>query len=322
MALAARIGLVLHPRRDCSAAIGQVAAWTSTHGVELIAAADDVARLGVAGVTAVTPEELAASSQALIALGGDGTLLGAMRLVADRPVPVLGVNLGRLGFLAEVEGPELDAALEALAEGRATTEARSCLVVRHGDAEHLVFNDAVLARVPGAGLVEATLAVAGQPYGHYKCDALILATPMGSTAYNYAAGGPVVSPGAAGVLVTPSAPLNGIARSLLLGPMERLTLELTAGSPAVELDGVLTGRLEPGAVVEVSLRPDAGQLVRIQGSRAAARSRVKLSLLDLPVLPQELVELLPPKMRGRLAGADDLASAALDDQPRSSSSSP
>jgi NAD+ kinase len=305
------MGLVLHPRRDCSGAVGQVASWTATHGVSLLADADDVARLGLRGVTAVTRDELAASSDALIALGGDGTLLGAMRLVADRgdraePVPVLGVNLGRLGFLAEVEGRDLDSALEAVAEGRATTEARACLVVRSQDAEHLAFNDAVLARVPGAGLVEATMSVAGQPYGHYKCDALILATPMGSTAYNYAAGGPVVSPGAAGVLVTPSAPLNGIARSLLLGPSEALTLELTAGSPAVELDGVLSGRLEPGAVVQVSLRPDAGRLVRIEGSRAAARSRVKLSLLDLPVLPQELVELLPPQMRDRMTAPTDL----------------
>jgi NAD+ kinase len=303
------MGLVLHPRRDCSGAVGQVASWTATHGVALLAAEDDVARLGLRGITAVSREELAATSDSLIALGGDGTLLGAMRLVAARPVPVLGVNLGRLGFLAEVEGRDLDAALEALAEGRATTETRACLVVRHDGAEQLAFNDAVLARVPGAGLVEATMSVAGQPYGHYKCDALILATPMGSTAYNYAAGGPVVSPGAAGVLVTPSAPLNGIARSLLLGPSEGLTLELTAGSPAVELDGVLSGRLEPGAVVDVSLRPDAGRLVRIQGSRAAARSRVKLSLLDLPVLPQELVELLPPEMRDRMADGDDVASA-------------
>jgi NAD+ kinase len=294
------MGLVLHPRRDCSGAVGQVASWTAGHGVALLAAEEDVARLDLGGVTPVSREELAATSDALITLGGDGTLLGAMRLVADRPVPVLGVNLGRLGFLAEVEGRDLDSALEAVAEGRATTETRACLVVRQGDAEHLAFNDAVLARVPGSGLVEATMAVTGQPYGHYKCDALILATPMGSTAYNYAAGGPVVSPGAAGVLVTPSAPLNGIARSLLLGPAESLTLELTEGSPAVELDGVLSGRLEPGAVVEVSLRPDAGRLVRIQGSRAAARSRVKLSLLDLPVLPQELVELLPPDLRGRL----------------------
>src|SRR3954451_8014860 len=112
------MGLVLHPRRDCSGAVGQVASWTATHGVTLLARADDVARLGLRGVTSVSRDEPPATADALIALGGDGTLLGAMRLVAARPVPVLGVNLGRLGFLAEVEGRDLDAALEALAEGR------------------------------------------------------------------------------------------------------------------------------------------------------------------------------------------------------------
>jgi NAD+ kinase len=311
-----RMGLVLHPRQDCSPAVARVARWTSTHGVELVASSHDVARLSVGGVTAVPVEELGATTDGLIALGGDGTLLGAMRLVADRPVPVLGVNFGRLGFLTEVEGAELESALEAMTEGRATTESRSCLEVTRGEERYLVFNDAVLARVPGAGLVEATMSVAGQRYGHYTCDALILATPMGSTAYNYAAGGPVVSPSAAGILVTPSAPLNGIARSLLLGPAEQLQLELTSGSPAMELDGVLTGRLEPGEVVEAKLRPDAGRLVRIEGSRAAARSRVKLSLLDLPVLPQELVELLPPQLRERLGSGEGQASAARpDDEP-------
>jgi NAD+ kinase len=295
----ARIGLVLHPGRDCSPAVGQVLAWTSTHGVELVASTDDVTRLGAPGLVPVPVDELAGTCDGIIALGGDGTLLGAMRLVSGRPVPVLGVNFGNLGFLAEVEGAELDRALTAMADGGSTVEMRGCLVVRHSGGESLAFNDAVVARVPGEGLVDATLSVAGRRYGHYRCDALILATPMGSTAYSYAAGGPVVSPAAEGILVTPSAPLNGIARSLLLGPSEPLRLELTRGRPAFELDGVLTGRLEPGEVLEVALRPDAGRLVRIAGSQAAVRSRVKLSLLDLPLLPQELAELLPENLRPR-----------------------
>jgi NAD+ kinase len=298
----ARIGLVLHPRRDCSPAVGQVLTWTSTHGVELVAAADDVTRLGTTGLVPVPVDELASTCDGIIALGGDGTLLGAMRLVSGRPVPVLGVNFGHLGFLAEVEGAELERALTAMAEGGSTVEMRGCLVVRHGGRESLAFNDAVVARVPGEGLVDATLSVAGHRYGHYRCDALILATPMGSTAYNYAAGGPVVSPGAEGILVTPSASLNGIARSLLLGPNEPLRLELTRGRPAFELDGVLTGRLDPGEELEVEWRRDAGLLVRIAGSQAAARSRVKLSLLDLPLLPQELVELLPENLRPKADG--------------------
>jgi NAD+ kinase len=298
----ARIGLVLHPRRDCSPAVGQVLTWTSTHGVELVAAADDVTRLGTTGLVPVPVDELASTCDGIIALGGDGTLLGAMRLVSGRPVPVLGVNFGHLGFLAEVEGAELERALTAMAEGGSTVEMRGCLVVRHGGRESLAFNDAVVARVPGEGLVDATLSVAGHRYGHYRCDALILATPMGSTAYNYAAGGPVVSPGAEGILVTPSASLNGIARSLLLGPNEPLRLELTRGRPAFELDGVLTGRLDPGEELEVEWRRDAGLLVRIAGSQAAARSRVKLSLLDLPLLPQELAELLPENLRPKADG--------------------
>ena len=103
------MGLVLHPGRDCSPAVGQVVAWTSTHDVELVASVDDVTRLGPAGLTGVSVEDLATTCDGIIALGGDGTLLGAMRLVGGRPVPVLGVNFGNLGFLAEVEGAELTA---------------------------------------------------------------------------------------------------------------------------------------------------------------------------------------------------------------------
>ena len=294
------MGLVLHPYRDSSAAVAQVSAWTSRGDVELVADRADVNRLGLAGVTAVAPEELAGTCDGIIALGGDGTILGAMRLVSVRPVPVLGVNLGHLGFLAEVEGRELDAALTAMAEGRVTTESRGCLVVRQRDWEWLAFNDAVLARVPGEGMVRATLVMGGRPYGHFRCDAVILATAMGSTAYNYAAGGPVVSPGVEGILVTPAAPMSGISRTILLASTESLRLSLTGGQPAMEFDGILGGRLKPGDELEISYRPGAGQLVRIEGSKAAARSRVKLSLLDLPFLPEELLELAPADLRKRL----------------------
>jgi NAD+ kinase len=300
----ARIGLVLHPTRDCTAAVGQVAEWAAGGVAELVAATADARRVAVDGVNPVPEEVLAGTCDGIIAMGGDGTILGAMRLVSGRPVPVLGVNLGHLGFLAEVEGRDLREALVAMAEGRVTTEARGCLVVRHRDWEWLAFNDAVLARVPGEGMVSATLSVGGQPYGHLRCDAVILATAMGSTAYNYAAGGPVVSPGVEGILVTPAAPMQGIARTVLLGGSETLRLAIAGGRPAVELDGVLGPRLDPGDEITVSYRPDAGQLVRIEGSRSAARSRAKLSLLDLPVLPHELVEFLPPDVREKLTGDD------------------
>ncbi|SNS97359.1 NAD+ kinase [Geodermatophilus saharensis] len=296
----ARLGLVLHPTRDSSAAVGQVTAWTAGTDVELLADRADVERLGLTGVSAVTPEELAGTADGIIALGGDGTILGAMRLVSARPVPVLGVNLGHLGFLAEVEGRELGEALAAMAEGRVHTESRGCLVVQHGEHEWPAFNDAVLARVPGEGMVTADLAVGGMRYAHVRCDAVIVATAQGSTAYNYAAGGPVVSPEVECILLTPAAPAQGISRTVLLGPRETLALTISSGSPAIELDGVLGPRLAPGDAVVVTYRPGAGQLVRIEGSRSAARSRAKLSLLDLPFLPGELLEFLPPELQERL----------------------
>ena len=295
-----RIGLVLHPTRDSSAAVGQVAAWTGGADVELLADRADVTRLGLTGVTPAAPEVLADTCDGLIALGGDGTILGAMRLVSARPVPVLGVNLGHLGFLAEVEARELGAALAAMAEGRVTTESRGCLVVRQRDREWLAFNDAVLARVPGEGMVTADVSVRGQRHGHVRCDAVIVATAMGSTAYNYAAGGPVVSPEVECILLTPAAPSQGISRTVLLGAGETLTLTIGAGRLAMELDGVLGPRLQPGDELVVSYRAGAGRLVRIEGSRSAERSRAKLSLLDLPFLPGELVEFLPREVRARL----------------------
>ena len=292
-----RIGLVLHPSRNCGGAAAQIAEWTTTHDVELVAGAADVERLDLQGITPVDVAELAGTVDGVIALGGDGTLLGAMRLVAAKPVPVLGVNFGRLGFLTEVEARELDSALTAMAEGRSTIEPRSCLVVRGPGWESVAFNDVVLARVPGQGQVECVLSVSGRRYGRYRCDSLIAASPMGSTAYNYAAGGPVMSPGAAGVLVTPSAPMSGISRTVVVGPAEPLQLEITGGRPAMEVDGVYSGQCAVGDVLEVTTRPDAGLLVRIDHSWAADRSRVKLSLLDLPLLPDELVELVPEGLR-------------------------
>jgi NAD+ kinase len=187
-----------------------------------------------------------------------------------------------------------------MAEGRVRTESRGCLVVRQRDREDAAFNDAVLARVPGEGMVTADLSVGGQRYAHVRCDAVIIATAMGSTAYNYAAGGPVVSPEVEGILLTPAAPAQGISRTVLLGARETLTLTISSGRPAMELDGVLAGRLDPGDELTVSYRPGAGQLVRIHGSRSAARSRAKLSLLDLPFLPDELLEFLPPDVRERM----------------------
>jgi NAD+ kinase len=167
------------------------------------------------------------------------------------------------------------------------------LVTRFG------FNDIVLARLGRAGAVSVDLMVNDRRYGYYKCDAVVLATPYGSTAYNYAAGGPVLSPSAAAVVITPVAPMAGISRAVVLGAGDRVALVVAQDSApvAVDVDGTAAGELQPGDVISAGLRVDAAQVVRLSAGTHASRSRVKLSLLDLPLRPDQLLELIPENLR-------------------------
>jgi NAD+ kinase len=246
-------------------------------------------------VEPVSESQLVDQADALISLGGDGTMLGALRLVAERPVPVLGVHLGSLGFLVEVEPHELGAALDRLEAGEYTIEEHSAVVLADGGDESIAFNDIALASVPGEGAVQASLSVRGRASGRYRCDALVIATPIGSTAYSYAAGGPLVSPMLDAIVVSPVAPISGISRPAVISAAEPIALALLEGSgkPALQLDGTIMRRVQPGEALEVRVRPRAGLVVRLDPERYQRRSEVKLSLLDLPFLPEEMRDLLP-----------------------------
>jgi len=288
-----RLGLVLHPRRDPTPVVEKLTRWARSHGKQVIVDAGDAARVPD-GVEPVSTAELAEQADALISLGGDGTMLGALRLAAQRPVPVLGVNLGHLGFLVEVEPHELDAALDRLDTGDYTIEEYSAAVLA-GCHESVAFNDVALASVPGEGAVQASLTVNGRGSGRYRCDALVISTPIGSTAYSYAAGGPLVSPMLEAVVVSPVAPISGISRPAVISAAEPIELVLVEGSgrPALQVDGTIVRRMQPGDTLEVRLRPRAGLVVRLDPERYQRRSVVKLSLLDLPFLPDEMRDVLP-----------------------------
>jgi NAD+ kinase len=268
-----------------------------SHGKNVIVDARDGER--VPGVEAVGAEEFIRRSGALVSLGGDGTMLGALRLVAERPVPVLGVNLGNLGFLVEIQPPELDDALNRLERGDYTVEQHTAAVLHDDGAEVIAFNDIAVASVPGEGSVQASLVVGGRASGRYRCDALVMATPLGSTAYSYAAGGPVVSPMLDAVVISPVAPISGIARAAVVSAAEPIELTLLEGSgrPALQVDGTILRRMTPGESFEVRLQPGAGLVVRLDPDRYQRRSTVKLSLLDLPFLPEEMRDLLPVDVR-------------------------
>ena len=274
------VGVVLHPGRDCNSAMFELLAWASSRKVTVLAVEDEASRVP-GRVEGVAPADLASRSDLMVSLGGDGTMLRAMRMSCGPKPPVLGVNVGKLGFLAEIDPPEMAAALCAIDEHRFTVEPRSAVKAEFTGQETVAFNDVDLARIPGHGssiLVE--LIVESHPFVRYAADAVIVATPTGSTAYNFSAGGPLVSPMAEGLLVNPVAPHSAFNRALFLSSSEKVLLTVLAGSgePALEADGILVGRLKPGDTVEVGTVPAAANVVRLGRTTFYQRAQRKLRL--------------------------------------------
>lgn len=301
------VGVVVHPTRPVAASVRQIVAWAQREGAVVLGRTGDRAQLGDA-VACVADDELAARVDGVVALGGDGTMLGALRLVAGRPAPVLGVNHGHLGFLVEVDPGGLGAALARLAAGDFTLEPHPGLAVGvgpeadPGPTRQTAFNDVCLVRAATTGSISVDLAINGARYGYYRADGVVLATPSGSTAYNYSAGGPVLSPSATAAVLTPVAPIAGIARSVVIGGDDVITLSPGDESDDVEVqyDGVPLGRLRRGEAVQVRLAPQAASVVRFDAEQHARRNRIVLSLRDLPLRPDQLLELVPAQLRDRL----------------------
>jgi NAD+ kinase len=274
------VGLVLHPGRNCDSAMLTILSWASGRGVTVLALDGEAERVP-SRVDEVTADDLAQRSDLMVSLGGDGTMLRAMRLSCGPRPPVLGVNVGKLGFLAEVDPPEVADALEAIDGHRFTAEARSAVQADFLGQQTVAFNDVDLARIPGHGssaVVELT--VEAHPFVRYAADAVIVATPTGSTAYNFSAGGPLVSPSAEGLLVTPAAPHSAFNRALFLSAAERLTLTVlpTSGELAVEADGIVVGHVNPGDRVQLRTLPAAAQVVRLGRTTFYQRAQRKLRL--------------------------------------------
>ncbi|HKO28887.1 MAG TPA: NAD(+)/NADH kinase, partial [Solirubrobacteraceae bacterium] len=227
---------------------------------------------------------LASGCEVVLALGGDGTMLGALRLSAPHCVPVLGINLGRLGYLTEVDAAHLSAALAALASGDYALEPRGglALAARDGMPAQIAYNDVVLTRVPGRGQAALELRIDGELLVRYASDGVITATPQGSTAYAFAAGGPLVSPRAQGMIVMPDAPHGLFNRAVVLADRERLGIEVlpTSAPVSIERDGQLLGHADPGATLEILAHPNAAQVVRVHPGGFAERARRKLGITD------------------------------------------
>jgi NAD+ kinase len=277
-----RIALVLRPERDLSRAVDEICAWAVTAQVSLVGPEDEP-RLP-ADVLRRPAEALAEECDAVLALGGDGTMLGALRLAAPHCVPALGVNLGTLGYLTEVDADHLTAALSSLAQGEYEVEPRAGLVLSAPGVvdPQLAFNDVVLTRVPGRGQAALGLRIDGELLVRYASDGVIVATPQGSTAYAFAAGGPLVSPRARGMIVMPDAPHGLFNRAVVLSDSETLGITILSRSApvSIERDGRLVGHADAGATFGIHVRPDAAWVLRVKPGGFAERARRKLGITD------------------------------------------
>jgi NAD+ kinase len=276
------VGLVLRPERELRDSLDRIRTWAAASGVELVGALGD-SRLGD-DVARRSEASLAVGCDVVLALGGDGTMLGALRLAAPHGVPVLGVNLGRLGYLTEVDSAHLEGALSTLERGEYTMETRTGLAL--GPLEdipgQIAYNDVVLTRVPGRGQAALALRIDGELLVRYASDGVIAATPQGSTAYAFAAGGPLVSPRAQGMIVMPDAPHGLFNRAVVLSEAERLGIEVlpTSAPVSIERDGQLLGHAQPGVTLEIRPHPDAARVVRVLTGGFAERARHKLGITD------------------------------------------
>ena len=280
------VGLILHPERDCSGAVGSVLDWADRRGITVLGIDTEVDRLACTA-DPVTPEEMRKRADLLVSMGGDGTMLRAMRLADGQRFPVLGVNLGKLGFLAEVDVPDLADALSAIDEHRYTVEPRLAVDAVIGDQVVTAFNDIAFVRFPGQKTAAVSVWAGGDRFVSYAADALVVATPTGSTAYSFSAGGPIVSPAVEALVITPVAPHSAYNRGLVVSVGDQLTLDILPGSGrlAVEADGNLAANVGSGDTIELVPRPGAARVVRLGRTTFYERARRKLRLTDSAEIP-------------------------------------
>lgn len=248
-------------------------------GATVYAGEEEVAKHPGAGLRSLV--ELEGAPDLCLVLGGDGTILKALREHAGSEVPVLGVNFGTIGFLAAVERDELAVGLRAALEGGFEVIRLPALEARFGDEQRLAFNDVSLIRRQHSRVAELAYRLGGKEVGHVRCDGLVAATPAGSTGYNLANSGPILAWGVEGYVVSFIAPHTLTARPLVVAPNDVLSVRNAAGRDAVDvvLDGAHVGELPSGAEMEVRFRDGASRLAQLPGSNFYRRIREKFGRL-------------------------------------------
>jgi len=275
-----------HERPEALELAGQAAAWLQGTGHRVCVDPSDGEAIGLAHLV---DEQGARRADLCVALGGDGTILRAVQLIAEHEVPLIGVNLGWLGYLTEIEPSALVSALERWLRGPSSggwqIEERMMLSIEvdpgGADQRWLALNEAVVERRDAGHTIRMQVAIAGEPFTSYSADGMIVATPTGSTAYSLSARGPVVSPRHKALLLTPVSPHMLFDRALVLTPDEGVDIEVVGHRPAVlTVDGQAALDLAVGDTVRVSMADVVARFVRFSERRFHQILKAKFELPD------------------------------------------
>jgi NAD+ kinase len=215
-----------------------------------------------------------------VVLGGDGTILRALRRYAGTDVPVFAVNFGDIGFLATIEPEEFSGGVRRAFEGDFELLKLPAIVLDGPTGSERAFNDVAIHRKVGERVAEIAYVLDGEELGSVRCDGLVVATPAGSTGYNLANGGPVMAWGVEGFVVSFIAPHSLTARTLVAAPRDRLTIHNRSREALdVSVDGRPVGEIAPGATIDARFVDDAGIIAQLPGSSFYRRLREKFGRL-------------------------------------------
>lgn len=264
------VGIISRPRReDIARVVPPLIDWLHARGAEVVCDSETRGCIGELAGETLKREDLPARSDLLIVLGGDGTLLSAARLAAERKVPILAVNLGGLGFLTTVSQDEIYPILEEIFSSKHRVSQRVMLeadIVRAGALvrRQIALNDAVLNKAALARIMDLELRVDGEYVTTYKADGLIICTPTGSTAYSLAAGGPIIYPTVEAFVITPICPHTLTNRPLVIPDSAKIEIDFKADEDSVflTLDGQVGIELVAGDHIVVRKAPEKLRLVR------------------------------------------------------------
>jgi NAD+ kinase len=262
-------------------AVAIVAAIVADTGWRLVATAEEIAKHDHAASGVERVDSLPSDPDLCLVLGGDGSILYALRHFARTGVPIFGVNFGTVGFLAAVERGEAEQGIRRALAGEIETVDLPGLAVDVGGEERFALNDVSFSRRPRDRVAELSYRIAGEEVGNVRCDGLVAATPAGSTGYNLANQGPILAWGVKGYVVSYISPHSLTARALVVAPGDVLSVVNAAGREPVDvaIDGGQATTLAPGAALDVRFADNVAKLAQLPGTSFYHRIREKFGHL-------------------------------------------